>query len=40
MIVDAWSWCTGMTQKDSTRRKVGGRVVRMGNTCTLVVDSC
>ena len=23
-ILDAWSWCTGATQRDSTRREEGG----------------
>ena len=35
----ARGWCTGMTQRDSMGREVGGRF-RMGNTCTPVVDSC
>ena len=39
MILDSWGWCTGMTQRDGMGRKVGGRF-RMGNTCTLVADSC
>ena len=39
MIQDARGWCTGMTQRDRTRREVGGGF-RMGNTCTPVVDSC
>ena len=38
-IQDAWGWCTGMTQRDGMGREVGGGF-RMGNTCTLVVDSC
>ena len=33
----ARGWCTGMTQRDGMGREVGGRV-RMGNTCTLMVD--
>ena len=37
-ILDAWGWCTGMTQRDGTGREVGGGF-RMGNTCTPVVDS-
>ena len=39
MILDAWGWCTGMTQRDGTGRDVGGDF-RMGNTCTPVADSC
>ena len=32
-------WCTGMTQKDGTGRKMGGGF-RMGNTCIPMADSC
>jgi len=32
-------WCTGMTLRDGMGREVGGRV-RMGDTCTPMVDSC
>ena len=39
IILDAWGWCTGMTQRDGMRREVEGGF-RMGNTCTPVVDSC
>ena len=39
MILDAWGWCTGMTQRDGIWREVGG-VYRMGNTCTRVAGSC
>ena len=39
MILDAWGWCTGMTQRDGTGREEGGGF-RMGNTCIPVVDSC
>ena len=39
IIQDARGWCTGMTQRDSTGREVGGGF-RMGNTCTPMVDSC
>ena len=39
MILDAWGWCTGMTQRDGMGREEGGGF-RMGNTCTPVVDSC
>jgi len=35
----ALGWCTGMTQRDGMGRKVGGGV-RMGNTCTPVLDAC
>jgi len=38
-ILDAWGWCTGMTQRDGTGREVGGEF-GMGNTCTPVADSC
>ena len=31
MILDAWGWCTAMTQRDGTGREVGGGF-RMGNT--------
>ena len=39
VIQDAWGWCTGMTQRDGMGKEVG-EGVRMGNTCTPVVDSC
>jgi len=26
MILDAWGWCTGMTQSDGTGREAGGVV--------------
>ena len=32
-------WCTGMTLRDGMGKEVGGRA-RMGNTCTLMADSC
>jgi len=32
MILVAWGWCTGMTQRDGTGREEGGGF-RMGNTC-------
>ena len=38
MILDAWGWCTGMTQRDGMGREEGG-VFRMGNTCMPVADS-
>ena len=38
-ILVAWGWCTGMTQRDDTGWEVGGGF-RVGNSCTLVVDSC
>ena len=39
MILNAWGWCTGTTQRDGTGREEGGRF-RMGNTCITVADSC
>ena len=39
MILDAWGWCTGTTQRDGKGRKEGGGF-RMGNTCIPVADSC
>ena len=39
MILDAWGWCTGTTQRDGTGRKEGGGF-RMGNMCTPVADLC
>ena len=38
MILDAWGWCTGMTQRDGMRREVGGGF-RMRNTCIPTADS-
>ena len=38
MILDAWGWCTGTTQRDGMGREEGGGF-RMGNTCIPVVDS-
>ena len=32
-IQDAWGWCTGMTQRDDMRRKLGAGF-RIGNSCT------
>ena len=37
-MLDAWGWCTGMTQRDGMGREEGGGF-RMGNTCMPVVDS-
>ena len=37
-ILDAWGWCTGMTQRDGTGREEGGGF-RMGNMCMPVADS-
>ena len=37
--LDAWVWCTEMTQRDGTGREKGGGF-RMGNTCIPVADSC
>ena len=41
MILDAWGWCTGTTQRDGMEREVGeeGGGFRMGNTCIPVADS-
>ena len=39
MILDAWGWYTGMTQKDGTGKEEGGGF-RMGNMCIPVADSC
>ena len=39
MMLAAWGWCTGMTQRDGTGRGEGGGF-RMGNTCIPVADSC
>ena len=39
MIQSVWGWCTGMTQRDGMGREVGGGF-RMGNTWTLMADSC
>ena len=39
MILDAWGWCIGMTQRDGTGREEGGGF-RMGNRCIPVADSC
>ena len=37
-ILDAWGWCTGMTQRDGMGREKGGGF-RMGNTGIPVADS-
>ena len=37
-IHEAWSWCTGRTQRDGMGREMGGGF-RMGNTCTFMGDS-
>ena len=39
LILDAWDWCTEMTQRDGMGREKGGGF-RMGNTCIPVADSC
>ena len=39
MILDAWGWCTEMTQRDGMGRDERGEP-RMGNTCIPVADSC
>ena len=38
-ILDAWGWCTEMTQWDGTGREKGVGF-RMGNMCIPVADSC
>ena len=35
----ALAWCTGQTQRNRVEREVGG-VIRMGNTCNSMADSC
>ena len=35
----ARAWCTGTTQRDGMRKKVGGGL-GMGNTCKSMADSC
>ena len=35
----ARAWCTGKTQRNRVEREVGG-VIRMGNTCNFMADSC
>ena len=35
----ARAWCTGKTQRNRVEREVGG-VIRMGNTCNSMADSC
>ena len=35
----ARAWCTGKTQRNWVEREVG-EVIRMGNTCNSMVDSC
>ena len=37
-ILDAWGWCTEMTQRDGMGKEEG-EGFRMGNTCIPVVDS-
>ena len=37
--LDAWGWCTGITQRDGMGREVGVGF-RSGNLCTPVADSC
>ena len=36
---NAWTWCTGKTQRDQVEREVGGGI-GMGNTCISKADSC
>ena len=38
LILDAWGWCTGTTQRDGMGRKEGGGF-RMGSTRIPVMDS-
>ena len=38
MILDAWGWCTGTTQREGIGREEGGGF-RMGNTGIPVMDS-
>ena len=38
MILDAWSWCTGTTQRQDMGREEGGGL-RMGTTGIHVADS-
>ena len=38
MILDAWGWYTGTTQRDGTEREEGVGF-GMGNTCIPVADS-
>jgi len=35
--LDAWGWCTGMTQRDDMGREEGGGF-RMGNTCFKIIE--
>ena len=35
----AQGWCTGKTQRDGMEREAG-EVIRMGNTCKSMADSC
>ena len=37
MILDAWGWCTEMTQRNGMGREEEGGF-RMGNTCIPVVE--
>ena len=38
MILDAWGWCTGTTQREGMGREEGGEF-RMGSTGIPVADS-
>ena len=38
MILDAWGWCTGTTQREGMGREERGGF-RMGNRCIPVADS-
>ena len=39
MILDAWGWCTGTTQRDGTEREEAGGF-GMGNMYIPVANSC
>ena len=36
---NAWTWCTGKTQRDQAERAVGAGI-GMGNTCKTMADYC
>ena len=39
MVLDAWGWCTGTTQRDGAGREEGGRGVQDGEQVLPVADS-
>ena len=39
MILDAWGWCTEMTQREGMGKEEG-EGLSMGNACIHVADSC